>query len=31
MEKLRSNYPEEMKRKGIAEEYPKYLELPHDL
>jgi Virulence-associated protein E len=31
MEKLRGEYLEEMKRKGIAEEYPKYLELPHDL
>jgi hypothetical protein len=31
MEQLRSDYVDEMRRKGIAEEYPKYLELPHDL
>jgi hypothetical protein len=31
MEQLRSDYLEEMRRKGIAEEYPKYLELPRDL
>jgi hypothetical protein len=31
MERLRSDYLEEMRCKGIAEEYPKYLELPHDL
>ena len=31
MEQLRSDYLEEMRRKGIAEEYPKFLELPRDL
>jgi hypothetical protein len=31
MEKLRSDYLEGMRAKGIKEEYPKYLELPHDL
>jgi hypothetical protein len=31
MEKLRSDYLEGMKAKGISEEYPKYLELPRDL
>jgi hypothetical protein len=31
MEALRGEYLENMRRKGIAEEYPKYLELPHDL
>jgi hypothetical protein len=31
MEQLRTNYLEEMKRKGISEEYPKYLELPKEL
>jgi Virulence-associated protein E len=31
MERLRSDYLHEMRCKGIAEEYPKYLELPHDL
>jgi predicted P-loop ATPase len=28
---LRTGYLEEMRLKGIAEDYPKYLELPHDL
>jgi hypothetical protein len=31
MEQLRSEYLDNMRRKGIAEEYPKYLELPRDL
>lgn len=31
MEQLRGEYLENMRRKGIAEEYPKYLELPRDL
>ena len=31
MEKLRCDYLESMRARGIAEEYPKYLELPHDL
>jgi hypothetical protein len=31
MEQLRSDYLEEMRRKGISEEYPKYLELPRDM
>jgi Virulence-associated protein E len=31
MEQLRSEYVEEMRRKGINEEYPKYLELPRDM
>jgi hypothetical protein len=31
VEKRRSDYLDEMRRKGIAEDYPKYLELPRDL
>jgi hypothetical protein len=31
MEQLRSDYLENMRAKGIAEEYSKYLELPRDL
>ena len=31
MERLRGDYLESMRARGIAEEYPKYLELPHDL
>jgi hypothetical protein len=31
MEQLRAQYNEEMRYKGINEEYPKYLELPRDL
>jgi hypothetical protein len=31
MEQLRAQYLEEMQRKGINEEYPKYLELPREL
>jgi hypothetical protein len=28
---LRTNYLDEMRLKGLADDYPKYLELPHDL
>jgi Virulence-associated protein E len=31
MEQLRSDYLDEMRRKGINEDYPKFLELPRDL
>jgi hypothetical protein len=31
MEQLRKDYLESMRAKGIAEEYPKYLEMPRDL